>query len=53
MIDRDEVMVCVLARIQAEGKDLAQLSESEIGTLIAEAVADLRLAHSVINQQSE
>lgn len=44
MIDKDMVMVCVLARLQAENKTPNQLSSDDLGKLIAEAIADLRLA---------
>lgn len=48
MIDKDMVMACVLARLQAEGKELNAISQDEVGTLIAEAIADLRLANDVV-----
>jgi len=51
MIDRNMVMACVLARIQAEGKELSSLSQDEIGTLIAEAIADLRFADDVVEKR--
>ena len=48
MVDRDMVLACVLARLQAEGRNLKTVPQSEIGTLIVEAIADLRLAQSVL-----
>lgn len=40
----DMTMVMVLAAIQADGKELAQLSEDEKQTYIDAAVADLKFA---------
>ena len=48
MIDRGMIMVCVLARLNAQGKLLDEVSQDELGTLIAEAIADLRLADDVV-----
>ena len=53
MINRQMVMACVLARVEAEGRDLSELSQNEIGALIADAVADLRLADDIVNRKVE
>ena len=44
MINRNEVLVCVLARAQAEGKNLSEIPQAELNIMIEEAIADLRLA---------
>jgi len=49
MIDKNMVMVCVMAQLQAKGKTLQDASQEEISKLIAEAIADLRFADRVVS----
>jgi hypothetical protein len=47
-ITRDMVKVCVLARLQAEGRTLESLSDEEMNAVIFDAILDLTLAADII-----
>jgi hypothetical protein len=49
MIDKDMVMACVLAQLQAEGKTIETATQEEISQMIAEAIADLRMCEKAAN----
>ena len=48
-MDKDMVLACVLARLQAEGKRVEQIKHDEMQKYIDEAIADLRLAEQIVN----
>ena len=48
-LSTDMVMVTMLAELQADRKDLADLSPEEIKERIDRTIADLRFAQEVVN----
>ena len=50
-MSKDTVMTMVLAAIQADGKELKDLSQSEIQGYISLAVNDLKLCDDIINRR--
>ncbi len=49
MIDREMVLATVLARIQAQGKDVATIDESDLSVIVREAVDDLKFADDIVS----
>lgn len=52
MIDRDMVLTCVLARVQANNKELKDLSQHEIDVLVREAIEELQFADQINEEKS-
>lgn len=52
MIDRDMVLACVLARVQANNKELKDLSQHEIDVLVREAIEELQFADQINGEKS-
>lgn len=53
MIDRDMVMVCVMAQLQAEGKEIKDIFGVKLDAMIDEAIADLELADSLVTREKQ
>jgi hypothetical protein len=50
---KDCIMVMVLAAIQADGKELGNLSQLEIQGYVDSAVADLKFCYDVLGECAE
>jgi hypothetical protein len=49
MPNRGMIKVCVLARLQAEGRKFEDMGQDELNKLVAEAITDLKLAEEIVD----